>query len=242
MERLALVHREKPMRKHKTRTTVQFLPWLVCSVLFFPSIATAAGPKLPADALPVPLVRQTSDYSCGPAVLVALLRYFNAYEGPETKLHRLLGTSAEQGTLPEALAKGAQRFGLRASVEQPMTLAQLQSSLRAGRPVIIELQAWRDPKSRQKSWLDTWDDGHYVVLIGMDNQYAYFMDPSTPETYTFLSLPELLFRWHDVNPQRGVRGQHDYHLGVVIFPPTDPRNLRGISARSPRMQRLIKLD
>lgn len=208
-----------------------------------PGRAYAVSPRLPQDALPVPLVRQTSDYSCGPAVLVAVLRYFQVWAGPETKLHRLLGTSVEQGTLPEALALGARRFGLQASVEQPMTLAQLQASVRAGKPVILELQAWRDPKGRRESWLNNWDDGHYVVLMGMDNQYAYFMDPSTPDAYTYVPLQELLSRWHDLNPQRGPRSQHDYHLGVVISAPASMAHRRGLHTRSVRsIDRLIHLD
>ncbi|HNF96593.1 MAG TPA: C39 family peptidase, partial [Pseudomonadota bacterium] len=204
--------------------------------------AKAASPRLPQDALPIPLVRQQSDHSCGPAVLVAVLRYFQVWDGPETNLHRLLGTSADQGTLPEAIAFGARRFGLQASVEQPMTLVQLQSAVRAGKPVILELQAWRDPKGRRESWLNNWDDGHYVVLTGMDHQYAYFMDPSTDNAYTYVPLQELLSRWHDVNPVRGPRSQHDYHLGIVISAPASIARHRGITRRSKIIDRLIKLD
>ena len=43
--------------------------------------AKAASPRLPQDALPIPLVRQQSDHSCGPAVLVAVLRYFQVWDG-----------------------------------------------------------------------------------------------------------------------------------------------------------------
>ncbi len=204
--------------------------------------ARAAAPRLPQDALPIPLVRQTSDYSCGPAALVAVLRYFQVWDGPEAHLYRLLGTSTDQGTLPEAIAIGARRFGLQASVEQPMTLTQLQSAVRAGKPVILELQAWRDPKGRRDTWLNNWDDGHYVVLTGMDHQFAYFMDPSTDNAYTYLPLQELLSRWHDVNPSRGPRSQHDYHLGIVVAAPSSIARHRGITRRSKLIDRLIRLD
>ena len=124
-----------------------------------------------------------------------------------------------------------------------MTLAQLQAALRTGKLVILELQAWRDPKSRHESWINTWDEGHYVVLVGMDNQYAYFMDPSTPDAYTYVPQQELLSRWHDINEQRGPRNQHDYHLGVVIFAPPSVAQRRGLRSQNTRtIQRLISLE
>jgi len=216
---------------------------VLCAGGFTAGKGRAAQPRLPQDAIPVPVVRQVTDYSCGPAALVAVLQYFQVWSGTEDRLHRLLGTAAENGTLPEALANGARRFGLQSSVEQPMTLAQLKAALLAGRVVILELQAWRDPKSRYESWIDTWTDGHYVVLVGMDNQYAYFMDPSISDAYTYVPQQELLSRWHDINEQRGPRAQHDYHLGVVISAPASLTQRRGLSAQNRRtIQRLISLD
>lgn len=208
--------------------------WLVFALgLALPTAIAKPGlpPSLPQNALAVPNVRQTRDFSCGPAALLAVLRYFGYQVATETALYRPLGTTAENGTLPEALAQGARRFGLKATVRQPMTLAQLRAAVDGGKPVILELQAWRKPATRHQSWRDTWDDGHYVVLVGVDREYVYLMDPSTEHAYTYLSHDELVARWHDVNTRQGV-SLRDHRLGVVVWGPQQrparPRASRGL--------------
>jgi predicted double-glycine peptidase len=174
-------------------------------------------PVLPQHVLNVPIVRQEEDYSCGPAALRAILQYYGLFSGREQQLYKLLDTSTEQGTLPENIALGARRFGLSATIEQWMTIDRLRSLNSAGKLVILELQAWRDDDRPTSPWRDTWDDGHYVVLIGLDAEFAYFMDPSTGDAYTYLPLGELLERWHDYNPIRKDPREHrDIQLGVVI--------------------------
>jgi predicted double-glycine peptidase len=41
------------------------------------------------------------------------------------------------------------------------------------------IQAWRKKEKLDKEWVDIWDNGHYVVVIGVDAKYIYFEDPST---------------------------------------------------------------
>lgn len=177
-------------------------------------------PALPAGFAAAPLVRQAHSYSCGAAALASVLRYFQVWDGPETKLYRPLGTSPAEGTLPERLAEVARTFGLRARVRQPMTIPALREALHKGRLVILELQAWPNPGAPAVPWASRWDDGHYVVLVALDDQYAYFMDPSTEGRYTYLALAELGPRWHDVNQVRREPLQpHDLQLGVVIGRP-----------------------
>jgi len=199
--------------------------------------ATDTKPALPSQVLAVPLVRQEEDFSCGPAALSSVLKYFRVWDGREQQLYKLLETSAEQGTLPENLAQGARRFGLTAAVEKLMTIDRLRALLDGGRLVILELQAWRDDEGPMLPWSETWDDGHYVVLVGLDETFAYFMDPSTRGAYTYLPLVELLERWHDRNVVRkDPREQHDFQLGVVIGGPVQR------APRRPATRRLLRLD
>lgn len=189
--------------------------------------------SLPPQALGVPLVRQQTGYSCGPAALAAILKYFGVWDGTEQQLYKVVNTSEEEGTLPEDLAAGARRFGLGAVIESGMTVARLRTVLAGGRLVILEFQAWRDAERATTPWRDTWTDGHYAVLVGIDARFAYFMDPSTAGAYTFMPLSELQDRWHDVNPARAVPLEpRDLQLGVIIgglarhqFPPPSTRRL-----------------
>lgn len=185
--------------------------------LRFVATAQARKPALPENALPVPLGMQENDFSCGPAALRAVLRYLGAWSGSESKLYKILDTSSEHGTLPESLVAGARHFGLQASVEQSMSIERLRALFALQKIIILELQAWRDAERQTVAWRDNWDDGHYVVLIGIDDDFAYFMDPSTGSAYTYLPLSELMERWHDVNEVR--KDPHewrDIQLGVII--------------------------
>lgn len=174
----------------------------------------AAEPKLPPDFLPVPLVRQSTDYSCGAAALLATLYYWKAYDGMESSLYPLLKTTPADGTEPAALAAGARSLGLKAELRENMTLDGLGSALKKGETVILDLQAWRTPGSTV-AWAATWEDGHYVVLVGMDKTYLYVMDPSTPASYAYLPVAEFLDRWHDYENRRGKRREY-IHAGIVI--------------------------
>lgn len=181
------------------------------------SVAHARTPTLPRQALGVPLSRQQTSYSCGPAALRSVLQYFGVFDGPEQALYRVVNASVEEGTLPEDLAAGARHFGLSVTVEPLMTLGRLRLHLGLGKLVIVQLQAWREPARKSLPWREIWEDGHYVVLIALDDEFAYFMDPSTSGAYTYVPLRELVERWHDINPIRPIPLEPvDLQLGVVI--------------------------
>jgi predicted double-glycine peptidase len=219
------------------------LPAPVPSVL--PALAAPApapgmpGPSIPADYLPVPIMEQEQDYSCGAAAALAVLRYWQAYGGDERSLYELLGTSPKDGTPPENLARGLSWFGLESALRENMTLEDLRAALRRGDSVILDIQAWRDDEDTP--WSERWDDGHYAVLAGMDEHYVYLMDPSTPERYTYLPLAELLERWHDYEDRDGSVRRY-YQTGIIARgrrplprpsePPLEPEPIK--MTRGPR--------
>ncbi len=210
-----------------------------------PVLAAAAhapgrsGPAMPADYLPVPITEQETSYSCGAAAALAVLRYWRVYAGDERSLYELLGTRPRDGTPPDNLARGLSWFGLESALRENMTLEDLRAALRRGDSVILDIQAWRDDESTP--WSERWEDGHYVVLAGMDEHYAYVMDPSTPERYTYLPLPELLERWHDYEDRDGQIRRY-YQSAVVARgakplprpsdPPAEPEPIK--MTRGPR--------
>lgn len=224
------------------------LPWIL-SLALWPETGAATKvrpqavgislptPVLPPQAFGVPLVRQQTGYSCGPAVLLALLKFFGAWNGSEQQLYPILKTSTAEGTLPEALADGAVHFGLGAQVEPDMTIERLRTVLASGRPVILEFQAWRSPEQLATRWRDLWTEGHYAVLVAIDERFAYFMDPSTEGAYAFIPLVELEERWHDENPARpSPLEPRDRRLGVIVGGLTRPK------LRSPSTRRVLPLN
>ncbi|HZU85150.1 MAG TPA: C39 family peptidase, partial [Polyangiaceae bacterium] len=84
-----------------------------------------------------------------------------------------------------------------------VTVGDLERAVDEGQPPIVDLQAWRD---HALPWREVWDAGHYVIMVGYDEQNLFFMDPSTmtPGPYAYLPRVELDERWHDLAGERDV--------------------------------------
>jgi predicted double-glycine peptidase len=158
--------------------------------------------------VPVPLVRQDTEYTCGVAALQSVLHYHGIDALHEGELAALLGTDPDSGTRYRAMAAYARTVGLEATIATDMTIAELAGHIDRGAPVILALQAWADGPI---DWSDTWDHGHYVVAAGHDPHNIYFMDPYMRGSYTFIPRAQLDERWHDVD----VDGPLE-HFGLIL--------------------------
>jgi predicted double-glycine peptidase len=157
--------------------------------------------SLPVNLVQVPVVTQRRDFSCGPAATLALLRYWRPETYTtvdETDLYASLETTNERGTEPQPMEALLRRSGLEAHYRfGDVTVRDLERAVDAREPPIVDLQAWTD---HEAPYRETWDAGHYVVMIGYDDERLFFVDPSTvtPHGYVFLPRAELDDRWHDL--------------------------------------------
>ena len=167
---------------------------------------------------PVPIISQASSYSCGAAALMAALIYFGVFDGPESELHAPLAVTREEGTHPDRIVAVARERGLTADKRTALTLADIDQALAQGAVVILAIQAWPEQARSQGdagAWEARWEDGHYVVAVGLDDRNLYVMDPSVRGSYGFIPRAELLGRWHDFEITGGRRVEYD-RLGIVI--------------------------
>ena len=158
----------------------------------------------------VPDVRQPTDYSCGPTCLQAVLNYY----GQDVRVDKLINITnctPENGTTPQNLANGAGSYGLKAEVKENLTLNDLENYLKQGIPVIVACQAWAENNT---VWTEDQEDGHYMVVIGIDQENVYFEDPSILGSRGFIPHQEFLDRWHDIVV--GMPGKSYDHLGIII--------------------------
>jgi len=176
------------------------------------AVAVGGCAHLPAGALGVPVVEQATDYSCGPATLTAVLRYWKRPVACEQELYQPLHTTEKDGTEPFMLEKVARERGLHADYRVGASVGDLRAALAAGTTVIVDLQAWRDTR---RPWADDWDDGHYVVLVAIDGDRVYAMDPSADDGFSWLTVGELAERWHDFEMRDGQR-RNLQHMAVFI--------------------------
>jgi predicted double-glycine peptidase len=169
----------------------------------------------------IPDVRQSTGYSCGAAALQAVLARWGVAER-EDRLMKRLHSTPEQGTHPDDIVRGAREFGLKAELHEGLELSDLEAALGRGLSVIVDLQAWREKEDRP--WTELWDDGHYMVLLGMDEKNLYFEDPSLLGSRGFIPRREFLDRWHDYEGDPPLDSTDRMYVHMAIFieggPPT----------------------
>jgi predicted double-glycine peptidase len=169
----------------------------------------------PALLAGIPDVRQSTGYSCGAAALQAVLAHWGTSEREDRLIARLRSTP-ENGTHPDDIVRGAREFGLKAELREGLGLDDLEAALKAGVTVIVDLQAWREKDDRP--WTETWEDGHYMVLLGMDAQDLYFEDPSLLGSRGVIPRREFVDRWHDYegDPPLDSRDRKYVHMAIFI--------------------------
>lgn len=182
---------------------------------------------MPPDSLPVPIVSQSTPYSCGAAVLLSALYYWQVYNDGETSLFAEAGVDPAHGTEPQGIVRGARKHGLTASFKENVSWKELQDALARRETVILDIQAGpNDVAASTVPWSLRWEDGHYVVLVGLDESYAYFMDPTVGTGYTFIPRTELDERWHDYEDRTGTVWRNR-RLAIFIRGKTPLRDFPG---------------
>lgn len=156
--------------------------------------------------LEVPLVRQSTDYSCGAASFLSILGYYG-YDPYEKQIMKTMGTTLG-GTHPSGFEKAAKKFQLKSKLKENMSFDDVRESIKEKIPVIMAIQAWGDKENYSKEW----KDGHYVVAVGFDKDGFFLMDPSQMG-YSYISEKQLEERWHDVDQNKTAV----VRLGIMIY-------------------------
>jgi len=184
-----------------------------------PDNAPAVGQGEPSPPGPsllggIPDVRQSTGYTCGASALQAVLAHWGTQER-EDRLAARLHSTPEAGTHPLEIVRVAREFGLTADLREGLELSDLQTALVAGTTVIVDLQARRD--RTDLPWTETWDDGHYMVLLGMDGENLYFEDPSLLGSRGTIPRSEFIDRWHDYEGDPPLDPTDRKYVRMAIF-------------------------
>jgi uncharacterized protein len=170
----------------------------------------------PSDILfHVPDTRQSANYSCGATAFQAVLCYWGI-DIEENELIDLLNTSTDYGTDEMDIVRVAKQMGLEAELKDNLTLMDLEESINKGVPVIVDCQSWKSSIYSNVSWSDDWYDGHYMVVIGIDENNIYLEDPYTLGSRGFIPRKEFLERWHNPGGTAPLYNEKQYHLGIFI--------------------------
>ena len=125
------------------------------------------------DLLPIKPFQETLFKSiCGPASLKMVFDYYGI-DKTEEEIARLAGTTEDLGTDEEGIKKAAESFGFKVEIKNESSLEDIQNYLSKKTPVIVN---WF---SRGRIDYDDSQvpDGHYSVVVGLDDEFIYLQDP-----------------------------------------------------------------
>ena len=163
----------------------------------------------------MPDTRQSTEYSCGAAAMQAVLGYWGRDIGEED-VREMLNTNEVSGTYPDDIIRVAKALGLQAEYKENMSMANLENYVAEGIPVIVDCQAWRSVSQYNESWADTWYNGHWLVVIGIDENNVTLEDPYILGDRGFMSREEFLARWHNVRGLDETDTGKQIHMGIAI--------------------------
>lgn len=132
--------------------------------------------------LKLPYVEQSLTYTCGPAALQMVLRYFDQKVG-HARLVELLETNKDTGTRRRRLVEAAQAHGMYVHEHVGASLAELLWFVRQSVPVIVN---YREPDN---------EVGHYAVVAGFSWWRIILHDPWHGPEFR-LPVWEFAARWH----------------------------------------------
>ncbi|MEI8103812.1 MAG: cysteine peptidase family C39 domain-containing protein [Candidatus Moraniibacteriota bacterium] len=125
--------------------------------------------------LPVKPFQETLNASmCGPASLKIVLDYYGV-EKTEEELATLCDKDDDLGTDDQGLKKAAEQLGFKVEIHNESTFEDIKGWIGKGVPVIVN---WFTRGRMDYADSDV-SDGHYSVVMGLDEEYIYLQDPET---------------------------------------------------------------
>ncbi|MFH1207914.1 MAG: cysteine peptidase family C39 domain-containing protein [Patescibacteria group bacterium] len=133
--------------------------------------------------LRLPYYHQINDYSCGPAVVQMILKYYGLTKS-QRSLIRLVGTNERVGTTRKKLILGFKKFSLETKVVFSADFTAVKEFLKNKIPVIVSYCE-----------LDS-DQEHYAIVTGLTKKDVIFQDPWLGSQYR-LDRRNFMLRWHN---------------------------------------------
>jgi predicted double-glycine peptidase len=128
----------------------------------------------------VPVVRQATDYTCGPTSLRAVLAYFGR-SFSEEKLAGLCRTNPRTGTEAPDIVRVSKKLGVGVLANYRATLEQLAAFVGRRWPAIVGWQAW--------------GGDHYSVVVEVNRRSVWLMDPYADAGRVHFPIAAFVARW-----------------------------------------------
>ena len=148
-----------------------------------------------ANKLPVKRFQETLNAGyCGPASLKMVLDYWGINKSEE-EVAVACNRDPELGTDDASLKKAAESYGLQVKIENNASFDSIQHWLDRRVPVIVN---WFT-RGRSDYGDEEVPDGHYSVVVGLDDTYIYLQDPEIGGLRK-LERDDFMRVWFDFKP------------------------------------------
>ena len=117
----------------------------------------------------IPYIRQEQHYSCGIACLRMVIQYLGG-QFAEMEIIAVADISPLLGMTPRAIVEAAEALGYSGSSEKRITWKQVKKLLDERKPIIALVDA-------NLLYLERMGLGHFVVIIGLENDNVIFHCP-----------------------------------------------------------------
>jgi predicted double-glycine peptidase len=119
-----------------------------------------------------PFQEKLNSSYCGPATMKIVLCYYGI-DKSEDELAGIMGWNKDLGVDDNGFKKAAESLGFKAEIKNESTFEDIQTWLEKGVPVVVD---WftRGRKDYENSEVA---DGHYSVVMGLDDENVYLQDP-----------------------------------------------------------------
>jgi ABC-type bacteriocin/lantibiotic exporter with double-glycine peptidase domain len=149
----------------------------------------------------LPIITQCNESSCGVACVQSILSHYNIGTYQE-ELYSKLKLDKENGIEIKNIIKFFKTNNFDVHVKTNTSINDIKQFLKNKIPVLTVFQAWKSDNI--KSWSSIWDCGHYSVIIGIDNNNIYMMDPMIIGSYGYIPIDEFEERWHDIDVHKHI--------------------------------------
>ena len=109
---------------------------------------------------------------CGPASLKIVLEYYGINKS-EDELAKIAGHKKSLGIDDKGIKKVAEKLGLKVIIKNNSSFVDIERWLKKGVPVIVN---WFTRGRNDYPESET-ADGHYSVVMGLDDEFIYLQDP-----------------------------------------------------------------
>jgi len=109
---------------------------------------------------------------CGPASLKIVLEYYGVSK-TEKELAKIAGLKKSLGIDDKGIKKVAEKLGLKVIIKNNSSFMDIERWLKKGVPVIVN---WFTRGRNDYPESET-ADGHYSVVMGLDDEFIYLQDP-----------------------------------------------------------------